>query len=163
MYIKLKVYKVYMYVGGSESSTRLHITHAQDNTRLWFKVRQFIKLLALICKSFKIIVLVFCLLFKFKMRQKIKNPTNCEVRSFIRFLNAQNVRAIEILRQITAVYGEGVECSMRGEKMFTLKAARVATEELKEQITNVMGETDIGAPSMGWFLHYIITFKAATT
>ena len=62
------------YVGGSESSTCLRIAHAQDNTRLWFKVRQLIKLLALICKSFKIIVLVFYLLFKFKMSQKIKNP-----------------------------------------------------------------------------------------
>ena len=46
------------------------------------------------------------------MSQKIENPANCEVRSVIRFLNAQKVRAIEIHRQITAVYGEGVECSM---------------------------------------------------
>ena len=33
------------------------------------------------------------------------------MRSVIQFLNAQNVWAIEIHRQITAVYGEGVECS----------------------------------------------------
>jgi hypothetical protein len=32
------------------------------------------------------------------------NPADCEVRSVIRFLNAQNVRAIDIHRQLTAMY-----------------------------------------------------------
>jgi hypothetical protein len=40
------------------------------------------------------------------MNKKIDNPTDCEVLSVIRFLNAQNVRAIDIQRQLTAVYGE---------------------------------------------------------
>ena len=78
------------------------------------------------------------------MSQKIKNPTNCEMRSVIRFLNAQNVGTIEIHRQITAMYGEGVEYLMRGEKMFTMKSGGgclLDTEELKEQIMNVIGET----------------------
>jgi hypothetical protein len=49
------------------------------------------------------------------MNKKIDNPADSEVRSVIRFLNAQNVRAIEIHRQLTAVYGEGVmnESSVR--------------------------------------------------
>jgi hypothetical protein len=42
------------------------------------------------------------------MNKKIDNPADCEVRSVIRFLNAQNVRAIEIHRQLMAVYDEGV-------------------------------------------------------
>jgi hypothetical protein len=44
----------------------------------------------------------------FKINKKIDNPVDCKVRSLIRFLNAQNVCAIDIHRQLTAVYGEGV-------------------------------------------------------
>jgi hypothetical protein len=49
------------------------------------------------------------------MNKKIYNPADCEVRSVICFLNAQNVRAIDIHRQLTAVYSEGVmnESSVR--------------------------------------------------
>jgi hypothetical protein len=49
------------------------------------------------------------------MNKKIDNPADCEVRSVIRFLNAQNVHAIDIHRQLMAVYGEGVmtESSVR--------------------------------------------------
>jgi hypothetical protein len=42
------------------------------------------------------------------MSKKIENPAECEVRAVIRFLNTQNVRPIEIYRQLIAVYGEGV-------------------------------------------------------
>jgi hypothetical protein len=42
------------------------------------------------------------------MSKKIENPVECEVRAVIRFLNAQNVRPIEIYRQLIAMYGEGV-------------------------------------------------------
>jgi hypothetical protein len=42
------------------------------------------------------------------MSKKIENPAECEVRGIIRFFNAQNVRLIEIYRQLIAVYGEGV-------------------------------------------------------
>jgi hypothetical protein len=38
------------------------------------------------------------------MNKKIDNPADREVRSVIIFLNAQNVRAIDIHRQLTAVY-----------------------------------------------------------
>jgi hypothetical protein len=38
----------------------------------------------------------------------ITNPADCEVRSVIRFLNAQNIRPAEIHRQRVEVYGEGV-------------------------------------------------------
>jgi hypothetical protein len=42
------------------------------------------------------------------MSNKIENPAECEVRAVILFLNAQNVRPIEIYRQLIQVYGEGV-------------------------------------------------------
>jgi hypothetical protein len=42
------------------------------------------------------------------MIKKTDNSADCEVQSAIRFLNAQNVRAIDIHRQLTAEYGEGV-------------------------------------------------------
>jgi hypothetical protein len=42
------------------------------------------------------------------MSKKIDDPTDSEVRSVIRLLNAHYVCAIEIHRQLTAVYGEGV-------------------------------------------------------
>jgi hypothetical protein len=49
------------------------------------------------------------------MNKKIDNSAEREVRSVIRFLNAQNVRAIDIHRQLMAVYGEAVmnESSVR--------------------------------------------------
>jgi hypothetical protein len=37
------------------------------------------------------------------MREKIENPAECEMRAVIRFLNAQNVRPIEIYRHLIAV------------------------------------------------------------
>jgi histone-lysine N-methyltransferase SETMAR len=40
--------------------------------------------------------------------KRTDNPADCEVRSAIRSLNAQNVCAIDIHRQLMAVYGEGV-------------------------------------------------------
>ena len=36
----------------------------------------------------------------------IENPSDCEIRSVIRFMNAQQVKPFEIYRQITSVYGE---------------------------------------------------------
>jgi hypothetical protein len=42
------------------------------------------------------------------MSKKIENPAEYEVRSVIRFLDAQNVRPIEIYRPLIAVCEEGV-------------------------------------------------------
>ena len=36
----------------------------------------------------------------------MERPTDCEIRSFIRFLNARNVKPVDIHRQICEVYGE---------------------------------------------------------
>jgi hypothetical protein len=49
------------------------------------------------------------------VNKRIDNPDDCEVRYVILFLNAQNVRAIYIQRQLTAVNGDGVmnESSVR--------------------------------------------------
>jgi transposase len=73
------------------------------------------------------------------MNKKIDNPADCEVRSVIRFLNAQNVRTIDIHRQLTAVYGEGVmsESSVR-------KWCRM----FNEGRTNVHDEAGSGCPSL---------------
>jgi transposase len=82
------------------------------------------------------------------MNKKIVNPADCEVRSVIRFLSAQNVRAIDIHRQLTAVYGEGVMndstvrkwCRMCNEGRTNIddeeRSGRpsLITEDLKKQI-----------------------------
>jgi len=42
----------------------------------------------------------------FIMFKKIENPTTCEMRSVIRFLNAKNMKPAEIHCQLCDVYGE---------------------------------------------------------
>lgn len=42
------------------------------------------------------------------MAAPIENTAKCEVRSVIRFLNAQHVRPIEIYRRLKLVYGDSV-------------------------------------------------------
>jgi len=42
------------------------------------------------------------------MNAPISNPTDCEVRGVIQFLQAENVRPSEIHRRLVAVYGERV-------------------------------------------------------
>jgi hypothetical protein len=73
------------------------------------------------------------------MNKKIDNPADCEVRSVIRFMNAQNVRAIDIHRQLTAVYGEGVMNEMRVRKWCRI---------FNEGRTNVHDEEQFGHPSL---------------
>jgi hypothetical protein len=86
------------------------------------------------------LILSFCdFLWYLKMSKKIKNPAECEVRALIRFLNAQNVRPIEIYRQLIAVCGEGVmnESNVRRWcRMFN------------EGRTNVHDEERSGRPSL---------------
>jgi hypothetical protein len=40
------------------------------------------------------------------MFKTFERPTNCEIRSVIRFLDARNVKPADIHRQICEVYGE---------------------------------------------------------
>ena len=40
------------------------------------------------------------------MYKNIENPAACEMRSVIRFLNENNLKPAEILRQLCDVYGE---------------------------------------------------------
>jgi hypothetical protein len=70
------------------------------------------------------------------MNKKIDNPADCEVRSVISFLNAQNVRAIDIHRQLTVVYGMN--------KSNVRKWCRM----LNEGTTNVHDEERSGRPSL---------------
>jgi hypothetical protein len=44
----------------------------------------------------------------FEMASPIQSPVKCEVRSVMRFLNAQCERPAEIHKQIVAVYGKGM-------------------------------------------------------
>jgi hypothetical protein len=48
---------------------------------------------------------VYILLYVLKIFKMIQHPTNCEIWSLIRFLNARNVKLADI-RQICKVYGE---------------------------------------------------------
>jgi hypothetical protein len=73
------------------------------------------------------------------MNKKIDNPADCEVQSVIRFLNAQNVRAIDIHRQLTAVYGEGVMNESSVKKWCRM---------FNEGRTNVQDEERSGRPSL---------------
>jgi transposase len=72
------------------------------------------------------------------MNKKIDNPADCEVRSVIRILKAQNVRAIDIHRQLTAVYGEGV---------MNESSVRKWCQMFNEGRTNVHDEERSGRPS----------------
>jgi transposase len=68
----------------------------------------------------------------FKIIKKFDNPADSEVRSVIRFLNAPNVRTIDIHRQLTAMYGEGVmnDSSVRKWcRMFNAGRTNVYDEE----------------------------------
>jgi hypothetical protein len=75
----------------------------------------------------------------FKMNKKIDNPAGCEVRSVIRSLNAQNFHAIDIHRQLTAVYGEGV---------MNESSVRMWCRMFNEGRTNVHYEERSGRPSL---------------
>jgi hypothetical protein len=36
------------------------------------------------------------------------NPTSCEIRTVIHFLDAKNMSVVEILRELSAIYGQNV-------------------------------------------------------
>jgi hypothetical protein len=73
-----------------------------------------------------------------KVNKKIENSADCEVRSVIRFLNAQNVCPIEIYRQLIAVYGKGV---------MNQSNVRKWCGTFNEGRTNVHDEEGSGRPS----------------
>jgi transposase len=73
------------------------------------------------------------------MNKKIDNPTDCEMRSVIYFLKAQNVRAIDIHRQLTAVYGEDA---------MNESSVRKWCPMFNECRTNVRDEEGSGRPSL---------------
>lgn len=64
------------------------------------------------------------------MDKLIENSAACELRSVIRFLNAKNIKPVDIHRRISEVYGEnamsdsigdGCDFSMKAEQMFMMK------------------------------------------
>ena len=88
------------------------------------------------------------------MNALISNPADCEVRSVIRFLQAENVRPCEIHQRLVAVYGEHVMNAASVRKwciMFTNgrtdvhdaeKSGRpsVITDALKEKVNRIIRE-----------------------
>ena len=55
------------------------------------------------CRHLNSVYASCCVFIMFK---KIEIPTACEMRSVIRFLNAKNMKPVEIHRQLCDVYGE---------------------------------------------------------
>jgi hypothetical protein len=51
---------------------------------------------------------VYIRLYIFEMPLLIENPTDCEIRSVIRYLSAKGVKAVEIDRNICEVYGQNI-------------------------------------------------------
>ncbi|KAJ4432569.1 hypothetical protein ANN_21192 [Periplaneta americana] len=73
------------------------------------------------------------------MNDMIDNPTYCEVRSVIRFLNARHLKPAEIYRQLKEVYGDTV---------MNERNVRKWCEMFNNGRTNVHDETRPGCPSL---------------
>ncbi|KAJ4427362.1 hypothetical protein ANN_24982 [Periplaneta americana] len=80
-----------------------------------------------------------CILCYFKMNDVIDNPADCEVRSMIRFLNAQHLKPAEIYRQLKEVYGDTV---------MNERNVRKWCEMFNNGQTNVHNETRPRHPSL---------------
>ncbi|KAJ4436350.1 hypothetical protein ANN_18981 [Periplaneta americana] len=80
-----------------------------------------------------------CILCCFKMNDVINNPTDCEVRSVIRFLNARHLKPAEIYRQLKEVYGDTV---------MNERNVRKWCKMFNNGRTNVHNETRPGRPSL---------------
>lgn len=73
------------------------------------------------------------------MFKTIADPADCEIRSVIRFLNARNVKPVEIYRQIKDVYGENAMSDGMVRKW---------VRKFNEGRTNVHDEARSGRPSV---------------
>ncbi|GFV40795.1 HTH_48 domain-containing protein [Trichonephila clavipes] len=67
----------------------------------------------------------------FKKFKTIADPIDCEARSVIRFLNARNIKLIEIHRQLAEIYGENVMSD---------KMVRKRNRQLNDERPNVPDE-----------------------
>ncbi|GBM87857.1 hypothetical protein AVEN_182879-1 [Araneus ventricosus] len=70
----------------------------------------------------------------------VADPSDCEMRSVIRFLNARNVKPAEIHRQLVEIYGENVMT----DGMVRWKWVR----QFNDGRTNVHDEARSGRPSV---------------
>ncbi|XP_023234472.1 putative uncharacterized protein FLJ37770 [Centruroides sculpturatus] len=73
------------------------------------------------------------------MFKTIADPANCEVRSVIRFLNAKNVKPVEIHHQLVEIYGENVMSD---------GIVRKWVQQFNAGCTNVHDEAWSGRPSV---------------
>jgi len=86
------------------------------------------------------------------MNATITNPTDCEVRGVIRFLQAENVRPSEIHQRLVAVYGANVMNAASVQKWCTMfrygrtdvhdaeRSGRpsVITDALKQKVNHII-------------------------
>jgi hypothetical protein len=73
------------------------------------------------------------------MFKMIERPANCEIQSFICFLNARNVKPADIHRQICEVYGENAMSDGMERKW---------VRKFKEGRDNVHDKPQSGRPSV---------------
>ncbi|GBM92642.1 hypothetical protein AVEN_107058-1 [Araneus ventricosus] len=73
------------------------------------------------------------------MFETIAHPSDCKVRSAMRFLNAKNVKPAEIHRQLIEIYGENV---------MTDGMVRKWVRQFNDGRTNVNDESQSGRPSV---------------
>ncbi|XP_073976274.1 protein GVQW3-like [Rhodnius prolixus] len=73
------------------------------------------------------------------MPRPIENPADCEIRAVIRFLSTKGVKAAEIHREISEVYGENIMSSGMVRKW---------VRAFKDGRTNVHDVERIGRPSV---------------
>jgi transposase len=69
----------------------------------------------------------------------IDNPTSCEIRAVILFLHAVNMNAVEIHRELCAVYGQNVMSEGTVRQWYTM---------FKDGRRNVRDEGRSGRPSV---------------
>jgi hypothetical protein len=70
---------------------------------------------------------------------KIENPASCEIRSVIKFLNAENVRSSKIYQQV---------CEVHGQNAVNDGMVRRSCRMFSEGRTNVHDDDRSGSPSL---------------
>ena len=81
---------------------------------------------------------VYIRLYIFEMPPLIENPADCEMRSVIRYLSAEGVKAVEIHRNI---------CEVHGQNTMSNGMVRKWVRAFKDGRENVHDEDRSGRPS----------------
>ena len=70
----------------------------------------------------------------FKLAAPIQSPAKCEVRSFVRFLNAKGERSVEIHKQTVAVYGNVMNWQNVMKWCREFSKGRADDDEVQEEV-----------------------------